>query len=139
MVFSIAVSGMSYARDPIRANVMLKSDNLVLGIRSRPTTYHHRASREVRRKHARQPRLISYSIDSALFSFSASGGTLRRLVVWIAAVCLSLFTLWFARVHGIAMTEPKDEEGYELLQGRSSSDDVQVGMIGDDEAKRGFT
>jgi hypothetical protein len=73
-----------------------------------------------------------------LFSYSASGGTLQRLVVWIAATGLALFTLWFAVVHGNAKGEPKDEEGYELLQGRSSIDDMPVDRTDDDvEAKLG--
>lgn len=76
--------------------------------------------------------------DSALFSYSASGGTLRRLAVWIAAISLTLFTLWFAVVHGNAKGESKDEEGYELHQGRSSGDDMPVDRTDDDdEAKLG--
>jgi hypothetical protein len=73
-----------------------------------------------------------------LFSYSASGGALRRLAVWIAAISLALFTLWFAVVHGNAKGETKGEEGYELLQGRTSGDDMPVDRTDDDdEAKLG--
>lgn len=76
--------------------------------------------------------------DSALFSYSASGGALRRLAVWIAAIGLALFTLWYAVVHGNAKGESKDQEGYELLQGRSSIDDMPVDSTDDDvKAKLG--
>jgi len=77
-------------------------------------------------------------LDSALFSYSASGGALRRLAVWIAAISLALFTLWFAVVHGNAKGESKDQEGYELLQGRPSNDDMPADRTDDDdEAKLG--
>ena len=59
--------------------------------------------------------------DSALFSFSASGGALRRLAVWFGAIGLAAGTVWFALNHDEVTPGASSRNDYELLQSEPSS------------------